>query len=110
MTLSLSMASTFVAFSGQQAALFQKSSNGPHDLGATLQTEQRKNTLVAPSGEGDGRRPEGIISGSVGADPWVVSEVDPFLTALRQTLLRDRPADVPAAASAFSADWQRNKK
>lgn len=102
------MTTTFVAFSEQQAALFQKSNNGPHDLGVPLQAEQRIDTIAAPSGEGDGRRSEGIFDGSVDADAWVVSQVDPFLSALRQVLLRDRPADIPAAASAFSADWQRN--
>lgn len=57
-------------------------------------------------GGGGGRADDGIVDGGVGVDPWVASQVDPFMSSLREALLRDRPADVPAYAFAFSADRQ----
>lgn len=43
-------------------------------------------------------------------DPWVLSEVDPFVLALRRALLRDRPADLSAYVAEFAADWCQDRK
>lgn len=69
-------------------------------------------SLHVPSGEGGGGR--GGVDGTVGdgagvVDPWVASHVDPFMSSLREALLRDRPSNVPAYVSSFSADCQRKK-
>lgn len=48
----------------------------------------------------------GVVAGGADVEPWVASQVDPFMSALRQALLRDRPGDVSAYASAFAADRQ----
>lgn len=40
-------------------------------------------------------------------DRWVYSEVDPFLSAVRRGLLRDRPVDISAYVSNFCSDWRR---
>lgn len=40
-----------------------------------------------------------------GANEWVASEVDPFLSAMREAILRERPVDVPAFASNFATRW-----
>lgn len=43
-------------------------------------------------------------------DSWVLSEVDPFVLALRRALLRDRPADLSAYVTEFAADWCHVRK
>lgn len=43
-------------------------------------------------------------------DPWVASQVDPFMSSLREALLRDRPANVPAYVFAFSADREHQRE
>lgn len=57
---------------------------------------------------GRGGGVDGAVDGVV-VDPWVASQVDPFMSSLREALLRDRPPDVPAYVSDFSADRQRQR-
>lgn len=79
--------------------------------GKALQRQGRNESLVAPPGEEVGSWGiDGIVGDGVGVDPWVASQVDPFMSSLREALLRHRPADVPAYVSAFSADRQRQRQ
>lgn len=43
-------------------------------------------------------------------DPWVLSEVDPFVLALRRALLRDRPSDLSAYVAEFAVNWCKVQK
>lgn len=49
---------------------------------------------------------EGSGSDVFMVDRWVSSEVDPFLSAVRRGLLRDRPADISAYVSKFCNGWR----
>lgn len=59
---------------------------------------------------GGGGVVDGIVRDGVGVDPWVASQVEPFMSSLREALLRDRPADIPGYVSAFSADRQHRRQ
>lgn len=66
----------------------------------SVQQEQEQRQL-----HNDGRNPQDgdLVRNEV--DSWFASEVDPFLGALREGLLKSRPTDVGSYASDFAARW-----
>lgn len=76
----------------------QPSGGGATPTITTTATTTAAIATITGSGGGGG--------GADGVEPWVASQVDPFMSALRLALLRDRPKDVPAYASMFSANWK----
>lgn len=65
---------------------------------------------LGKEGGGGGVAADGIVGDGVGVDPWVASQVEPFMSSLREALLRDRPVDIPAYVSVFSADRRRRRE
>lgn len=43
------------------------------------------------------------------AERWIASEVEPFILALRSTLLQEQPADIPSFVSTFANNWRERR-
>ena len=65
-------------------------------------SKARPEAPAAPAAETS----EATTGCDVSVDRWVASEVDPFLSAVRQGLLRDRPADIPTYVSKICNGWR----